>query len=410
MKRCKFYNNFAWQVLLQLSKYIFPLLLIPYLTHVLEPEGYAVYAYIIAYGALIQVFIEYGFNLSGTRYIAHVNSKIEQEQISCDIFYTRLLLSFITLGFTVIISLYINAFKDNFLFVLLIVIASSVKALMPDFIFQGYERLAALTGRFIFYRLLSILPVFFFVKSKEDLCWIPVFDVVGGIIALVWTYYLSEQFFGIRFKISASGKILYYIKNNFPFFISNMSAVSLNGLTTLIIGISSLSFVEVSYWSISLTAVGAVQALFNPLINSLYPHNVKNNDINFVEEIIKYSVPIILILSIVFVFVSEYLMKILAGSSFTDGVWVMQQLSVVIFFSYFSMLFGWPILGARGYARQVATTTVCSSIMCLVLLFIVEVFFGLTMGRLCFIRDVSEIFLAISRFYFCRKYKIIFAR
>lgn len=409
MGRVLFYKNLFWQILLQGAKYVFPLLLLPYLTRILRPDGYAVYAYVISYGTLVQVFVEYGFNLSGTRFIAQAKDKDEQGRITGDIFISRLFLSVISMLATFFIAQYIPVLRENIIFVLSVVLAADVKASMPDFIFQGYERLGSLTGRFIFSKTLSVFPVFFLVNSIDDLCWIPFLDLVSGILALIWSYYLAEKLFSVGFKVSGFYKALCLLKTNFSYFISNMSAASLSGLTTLIIGVSSLKFVEVSYWSIALTAVGAIQSLFGPLLNSLYPHIVIHNDIGFVEKIVKLSVPVMTILCAVFVFSSDIIVRVIAGVAYLDGVWVMQWLSVLIFFSFFSMLFGWPLLGARGYAEEVATTTVLSSLVCLLSLIAVEATFGLSMELLCIIRCASEFVLLVTRFRYCLTYKLLFS-
>ena len=55
-----FYKNTVWQYGLQLIKYLFPLITLPYLTRVLEPEGYAFYAYVVAFMAFAQVFVDFG--------------------------------------------------------------------------------------------------------------------------------------------------------------------------------------------------------------------------------------------------------------------------------------------------------------------------------------------------------------
>lgn len=408
MSRPLFYKNIFWQILLQGAKYVFPLLLLPYLARILKPDGYAVYAYVISYGTLVQVFVEYGFNLSGTRFIAQAKDKNEQGRITGGIFISRLFLSFISILATLFIAQYIPILRENLAFVLTVVLSADVKASMPDFIFQGYERLGSLTSRFIFSKTLSIFPVFFLVHSVDDLYLIPVLDLVSGILALMWSYYLAGKLFSVGFKVSGFYRSLCLLKTNFSYFISNMSAASLSGLTTLIIGVSSLKFVEVSYWSIALTAVGAIQSLFGPLLNSLYPHIVIHNDIGFVEKIAKLSVPVMTILCAVFVFSSDIIVRVIAGVAYLDGVWVMQWLSVLLFFSFFSMLFGWPLLGARGYAKEVATTTVISSLVCLLSLIVVEAIFGLSMEILCITRCFAECVLFLTRFLYCLKYRLIF--
>lgn len=69
-----FYKNAIWQYGLQVVKYLFPLATLPYLTRVLEPTGYAFYAYLVSFMSFVQVFIDFGFNLSGTKKIARAES------------------------------------------------------------------------------------------------------------------------------------------------------------------------------------------------------------------------------------------------------------------------------------------------------------------------------------------------
>ena len=60
----RFYSNVVWQYGLQIVKYIFPLITLPYLTRVLLPEGYAIYAYVVSFMTFAQTFVDFGFNLS----------------------------------------------------------------------------------------------------------------------------------------------------------------------------------------------------------------------------------------------------------------------------------------------------------------------------------------------------------
>ena len=54
MKHNTFYKNTLWQYGLQILKYLFPLLLIPYLTRILGTEGYAVYAYVLSFMGVVK--------------------------------------------------------------------------------------------------------------------------------------------------------------------------------------------------------------------------------------------------------------------------------------------------------------------------------------------------------------------
>ena len=67
MKHNTFYKNTLLQYGLQILKYLFPLLLIPYLTRILGTEGYAVFAYVLSFMGVVQTIADFGFTLSGTK-------------------------------------------------------------------------------------------------------------------------------------------------------------------------------------------------------------------------------------------------------------------------------------------------------------------------------------------------------
>lgn len=114
-----FYRNALWQYGIQIVKYLLPLIVIPYLTRVLEPEGYAVYAYVVSFMTFVQVFVEYGFNLSGTRQIVEAKTAHQKNLITGSIMQARLLLTLFALLVVVPVALAIPLTRDNFVFTLL---------------------------------------------------------------------------------------------------------------------------------------------------------------------------------------------------------------------------------------------------------------------------------------------------
>jgi PST family polysaccharide transporter len=55
----------------QIGRKLIPLASIPYLARVLGPEGWGKVAFVTAMAEMIGIFIEFGFNISGTRRISH---------------------------------------------------------------------------------------------------------------------------------------------------------------------------------------------------------------------------------------------------------------------------------------------------------------------------------------------------
>lgn len=63
-------RNIFYLYLAQGTNYLFPLLLLPYLSRTLKPEEFGVFAAGQAFGVALLFLLEYGFSLSGTREVA----------------------------------------------------------------------------------------------------------------------------------------------------------------------------------------------------------------------------------------------------------------------------------------------------------------------------------------------------
>ena len=90
------------------AKIVLPLLLLPYLTRVLSVESYGLVAYTKSLVAYFQLFIDFGFVLSGTKKIAKFrDDRNKINGIIGDIMIARISLAIISIPVLIIFSLYI---------------------------------------------------------------------------------------------------------------------------------------------------------------------------------------------------------------------------------------------------------------------------------------------------------------
>lgn len=76
-------------------------------------------------------------------------------------------------------------------------------------------------------------------------------------------------------------------------------------------------------------------------------------------------------------------------------------------FSFYSMLYGWPVLGAKGYTGKLASATIVSSVVCLVSIIFSALFFNMNLVVVCLIRCFSEFILMILCMFWCFELKLI---
>ena len=395
-----FFKNTAWQYGLQVVKYLFPLITLPYLTRVLEPEGYAFYAYVVSFMSFAQVFVDFGFNLSGTKRIAKACSVGEENRVVGAVTEARLVLCLVAGVAVMIIASFLPLTKENLPYVFLAFLAVCGKGLVPDFLFQGHEDMGPITTRFLVSKSISTVLTFVLVHSMADIMWVPVLDILSSGVALAWSFVAAGKRFGTTIELVPLREALAELRTSGLYCFSNMAASVFSGFTTLLIGVVVIDASLVAYWSIAMTSVTAVQSLYAPIVNSLYPHMVNTGDYRFAKRLSLLALPVVMFGTVLFALLSNLVMLVLGGNQYLVGAWVLVWVSPVLVFSFFGMLFGWPVLGAVGKVAEVTKSTVISALFCIASLLIAS-FAGVADLRvICIIRCATEALLFGIRFYY----------
>lgn len=388
-----FLKNTVWQYCLQAIKYLLPLVTLPYLTRVLAPEGYAVVSYTTSFMAFAQVFVEYGFNLSGTRGIASSNDSDELNLITSSALQARMVLC-VVVGVAVgVIAQFIPTLRDNMLYTLMAYVAACGRALAPDFLFQGKEQMGPLTIRYFLSKGTSTLLTFVLVRGTADLLLVPALDIIASTIALLWSFLSARKLFGIRLVAVPASRVLADIRNSTLYFVTNMSGSALNGLTTLFVGLAISSPTVIACWSLAMSTVNAVKQMYYPIVNSLYPHITKNQDFGFVKKILLLALPFVGVGTVLFVLLSDTFALVLGGEGYLPAAQIMVISAPNLFFTFFNVLLGWPVLGAMGRVASYTRNVLVSSGINLAVLVLITAFVPENIILFAISRDLAEILL-----------------
>lgn len=396
-----FFKNVFWQSGLQVAKYVFPFLTFPYVTRILGPDYYAVYAYVVSVMTFVQVIVDFGFNLSGTKRVAkdRDNPKALGLLVGA-ITEARLILIIIVFGGILVLSQGIDLLKDNQAYVIAVYFALALRGLLPDFIFQGLEYMRPLTTRFCVCRGLYTVLIFALVRGPESMILIPLIDIATSGLSVIWSFAVMNRRFNVKIRWAPLSEGLSNLKESALYCVSNISSVALTGLMTLSMGILSFDASDIAYWSVAMSALSAIQALYSPVMSSLYPHMVNSFSQSFVKKIALLALPFILVGTAAFALLSKQIMLVLGGESYLPGAYVVQIVSFIILFSFYSALFGWPVLGATGRVAEVTASTCIAAIACALC---VAVMFGLNISSLVWfavMRCGVEFVLFITRLLF----------
>lgn len=398
MKHNTFYKNTLWQYGLQILKYLFPLLLIPYLTRILGTEGYAVYAYVLSFMGVVQTIADFGFTLSGTKKVVDLRGDTAAlSRLVGAITVARLMLLCGLFFCVMVVTRFIPIMAENTVYVIWAFFATAGRTVLPDFIFQGNERMGPLTTRYFASKGVQVALTILLVRGPGDLILVAVADVLSEIVDIAWSYRAQKRLFGVGIARPTFKESFEELRVSAIYCVSNVSSSLFSGFTTVIIGLAITSKTDIAFWSLTLTTVNAVQSLYTPIANSLYPHMIKNRDFGFARKLALVALPVLVLGIVAYCALSKPIMLVLGGPEYVGGAHVMWMISPIFIFSFYGILIGWPVLGAMGHVKELTVSTLFTGIVNVVSLLALYLAGLITLDVICIARWGCDALLLLVR-------------
>lgn len=403
----KIFQNTLSLYLLTFAKMIVPLLTLPYFTRVLSVDGYAVVSYVKSVMTYIQVFLDFGFVLSATKEIVEANNNKEKiSKILGVSLVAKGLLAVLSLVFCFALSICIPLLLENLAYVFLSYLAIALTIFLPDYVFRGLEKMHALTIRFVIMKGISTAMSFVFIKGDHQLLLIPILDILGTLVAIVWTWAEIKRM-GIWPIFTAITEAFHSLKTSLVYFMSDAATTIFGAFNTMLIGIM-LSKQDIAFWSVASQLIAAVQALYSPITSGVYPHMVRKKDMRLILKICAIFMPIVFAGVGLTYHISDWVIVLVSGEKYIGAASVLRSLLPLLVISFLSMLFGWPCLGAINKQKQVTLSTVLAAVAQIFVLAFLLLAGRLTLFTIAFARIISEVVLLFVRGSYCVRYRTEF--
>lgn len=401
-------RNIFYQYLLQIAMYLFPLLTLPYLTRVLGPDVYAIRTYAVSVMGLVTTFVSYGFNYYGTREVARRREDKEYlNRLTTTICLLRLGLAVAGVVVVAVITPYVPLMSANPTYMLIAYTGSCLNAMLPDFIFQGLEEMSVMTKRYVASRVVSVVLIVSFVHGPEDILSVAAFEAAASLVAFAWSWLDAWRVRGIRLSmgsVTLKG-CASCLGSSTSFFLSQASTTIFNGLTTAMIGVYISDAAQVSYWSLAMTAVQAVQSLYSPITNSLYPHVVVSRSLKPVKRLLLIGSPVVVVGCVAFWALSDVVMLVLGGPEYVAGSGVVKLVTPVLLFSFPGMMLGFPVLAAVGLERWLTASSMASAAFHIAGLVVLAATGSFVISAVAVLRSCTEFVLMAGRAFFVFKWR-----
>lgn len=252
-----------------------------------------------------------------------------------------------------------------------------------------------ITFRYILMKGISTGLTFIFVKGNNDLMWIPILDTIGTLVAILWVWRTMNKM-GITLSFGTFKEACNKIKISAVYFVSDIVSTAFGALNTLIIGIL-LSSSDVAFFGLISQLVAAVQAMYTPIVNGIYPEMVKTKSLGLIKKVLYIFMPLIVIGCLIVLFGAGIILNIIGGSKYIGAGTVLRLMIPVLFFSFPEMLFSWPVLGVIDKVKETTATTIEATIVQISGLILLIVFNIFTLNSITILRGITEFILFILR-------------
>lgn len=382
------------------ARYIFPLITLPYLTRVLEPDLYGVVIYMMATMNYFHLLLDYGFTFSSTKDIAeHSQDNVYVSKALGTVIQAKTFLLLISIIALTAIIPWIPILRENIFLSYLFLGSVAISILLPDFLFRGLEQMSIITNRFVIARLVSTVLTFVLVKNKQDMFWIPILSILGSIVAVVWTWWHIRRVLHLTALFQPLREVFKTLKDSSVYFIATFATTAFGATNTFLLGVVSLPVKQIAFWGICYQLITAVQSLYNPITSSLYPHMVKRRDFKLVKKILFTMMSVVVLGTVLAYVLSNFVISVIAGHQYIESAPIFRALLPVLVFSFPAQVIGFPVMGVMGLVKETTTTTVIASIFHVVCMVVLILLGQLTVLNVAVLRSITEGVLLFGRMF-----------
>ncbi|MCB5321491.1 flippase [Yersinia intermedia] len=399
-------KNIIYLTIVQGSAYILPLLTFPYLARILGTEYFGVFGFCQATMQYFVLLTEYGFNWTATQKVAKLrSSKKNLSHFFWAVMWSKLFLACVACIILSIVIIFIPQFNILWLVILAFSPLIIGSVIYPIWLFQGMENMKWITISSILARLVVIPLTFIFVKSPTDI-WIAALlqgstSFISGLASL-YIIYKGRWIGKVSFNLN---EIKLCLLDGWHVFVST-SAISLYTTSTIII----LGFISgpiaVAYFNSANTIRNALQGLFNPISQGIYPRistlfdGQRKEAIDLIRRAALYLGFFGMFLSIFLFVFSSPLVIYGIGEEYKPAINVLRWMAPIPLFIALSNIFGIQTMLNFGFKKQFSRILLSCGVVNILIIIPLAIKFGASGAAMSIL--ITEFLVMATMYIFLR--------
>jgi polysaccharide transporter, PST family len=400
-------SNLGYLTVLQILNLVLPIISYPYLIITLGDFYYGQIIYVQALVSFLVILINFGFNITATKEISiHRENKEKLNQIVSSIFILKallLLVSFLVLF--LFLSISDSNSYTNYLY-LLTMWMCLYEFLFPIWYFQGIEQMKYITIFSVVSKSLFLALIFIIVQAPNDYLMVPLINGIGATISCVLALLILHKH-EIKITLQKRVVLIQYIKKSYVMALAYGANVLKSNFSIVIIKYF-FSYSSVAYFDLALKVVNIGISFLDLISQSIYPMMVKNKNSTFLKKVLKYSVIVAFIVTVITQIMSSTIIKVLGGNNMNLATPLLEILALIFPIYIVGALLGRNCLLVHGKDRIVLKSMVLSSVVYIASVLIISIIIPeVNLKWIAFAYIVSFLIEGIYRYYECKKLKFI---
>lgn len=344
---------------MQFANYLIPLITIPYLVRMLGAERFGTLAFGQGLMAYFNAVVGFGFDWSATRKISVERGNADVvSRVAANVWGARTLLFALSLLILLLLMGFVPRVKD--VSSLMIVLFGGVlgTVLFPTWLFQGLERMGAITAIYLPVRVLVVIGMFILVRKPEDFMVYAGLNssatIVAGIAGIAVAYYGI----GLQPAWPTWSGMIESLREGWVLFLSNSAIVLYTSGNAFILGLMADDTV-VGYYSAGEKIIRAIVNMLGPLSQALFPRFSKLAEesrakaLHWGRQFLFAMGGMGLLLSVATFFGANIIVGVVLGSDYQPTVSVLRILAFLSLLAAVSNLLGVQLMIPFGQEKAV---------------------------------------------------------
>ena len=359
-------KNYIYNLAYQILIIILPVITTPYISRVLGVENIGIYSYTLSISAFFILFGSLGVALYGKREIAYMQKDKKSYTIA---FWEILILRVITMSVSLLIfglTFVRNGEYQNYFKILILeIIANCIDI---SWFFQGLEEFKKTVIRNMIVKIVSVVCIFVFVKTREDLTKYFIIYVLSMLIGngSLWLYLPR---FLTKIKINELN-VKKHFKPTFSLFLPQIATEIYTILDRTMIGLIVNDKSEVGFYDQSQKIIKMLLTVITSLGTVMLPriaNNFANGKKKKIAKYMKKSFNMVFFLSFPMIFgiisVSDIFVPKFFGEGYEKVAILMNVISPIFLFIGLSNVIGTQYLLPTKRQKEYTISVVCGAIV-----------------------------------------------